>query len=117
MDILGVGYPKIEKVKMCHRLLIDPGPGDVSERAYGAISYLRVTDEEGRLHVSFILARSCVAPKRQSSMSRLDVSAALSSAQLADDITCGKSLACWATFPEGTRREMAITSACLPSLW
>ncbi len=36
---------------------------DASERAYGSVAYLCLQDEEGRIHTSFVMARSCVAPK------------------------------------------------------
>ncbi|XP_038045171.1 uncharacterized protein LOC119719752 [Patiria miniata] len=57
---------------------------DASERVYGAVAYIRTEDEDHNVHVSFIMARSRVAPKRQLSMPRLELSAALAGAQLAD---------------------------------
>lgn len=59
---------------------------DASERAYGAVSYLKVEDKAGHIHVSFVMARSRVAPKKQLSMPRLELSAALSGAQLASTL-------------------------------
>lgn len=56
---------------------------DASERAYGSVAYLRTTDYKGQIHVSFVLARSRVAPKKHLSMPRLELSAALTGAQLA----------------------------------
>lgn len=56
---------------------------DASERAYGSVAYLRCQDASGQVSVSFLMARSKVAPKRQLSMPRLELSAALSGAQLA----------------------------------
>ncbi|KAJ8347082.1 hypothetical protein SKAU_G00284830 [Synaphobranchus kaupii] len=56
---------------------------DSSEKAYGSVAYLRVEDKEGGIHVSFVMARSRVAPKRQLSMPRLELCAALTGAQLA----------------------------------
>lgn len=56
---------------------------DASERAYGSVAYLRLQDKEGRIHTSFVMARSCVAPKRQLSMPRLELCGALTGAQLA----------------------------------
>ncbi len=56
---------------------------DASEEAYGSVAYLRVEDEQGHTHVSFVMARSRVAPKKQLSMPRLELSAALTGAQLA----------------------------------
>ncbi|XP_048010442.1 uncharacterized protein LOC125244397 [Megalobrama amblycephala] len=55
---------------------------DASERAYGAVAYLSTT-HEGLTNVSFIMARSKVAPKRQQTMPRLELCAALAGAQLA----------------------------------
>lgn len=55
---------------------------DVSERAYGAVAYLQSIDEQGHVHTTFVLARSCVAPKKQLSMPRLELSAALTGSQL-----------------------------------
>ena len=56
---------------------------DTSERAYGSVAYLRCQDASGQVSVSFLMARSKVAPKLQLSMPRLELSAALSGAQLA----------------------------------
>ncbi|XP_073719530.1 uncharacterized protein [Misgurnus anguillicaudatus] len=56
---------------------------DASERAYGSVAYLRTTDNAGQIHVSFVLARSRVAPKKHLSMPRLELCAALTGAQLA----------------------------------
>ena len=56
---------------------------DASERAYGSVAYLRTEDDQGEIHVAFILARSRVAPKKQLSIPRLELSAALTGAQLA----------------------------------
>lgn len=57
---------------------------DASERVYGAVAYLQNTDKHGHTHVSFIMARSRIAPKRQLSIPRLELCAALSGAQLAN---------------------------------
>lgn len=57
---------------------------DASERVYGAVAYLRTNDISGNIHISFIMARSRVAPKRLLSMPRLELSAALAGAQLYD---------------------------------
>lgn len=54
---------------------------DASERAYGAVAYL-VVQSSCDTHVSFIMARSRVAPKRQQSVPRLKLCAALAGAQL-----------------------------------
>lgn len=56
---------------------------DASEQAYGSVAYLRTVDKQGQAHLSFLLARSRVAPKRLHSMPRLELCAALTGAQLA----------------------------------
>ncbi|KAK7938472.1 hypothetical protein WMY93_001798 [Mugilogobius chulae] len=56
---------------------------DASERAYGSVAYLRSEDTNGQVEVSFLTARSRVAPKKQQSMPRLELCAALTAAQLA----------------------------------
>ncbi|KAI7812768.1 hypothetical protein IRJ41_008898 [Triplophysa rosa] len=56
---------------------------DASERAYGAVSYMRTEDRDGKVHISFVLSRSRVAPKKQMSIPRLELSAALTGAQIA----------------------------------
>ena len=50
---------------------------DAAERAYGMVAYLRVHANQNHIHVAFIMARSRVSPKRQLSMPRLELSAAL----------------------------------------
>ncbi|KAI2652441.1 3-dehydroquinate synthase [Labeo rohita] len=55
---------------------------DASEMAYGAVAYLAV-NLDSDIHVSFIMARSGIAPKRQQSMPRLELCAGLAGAQLA----------------------------------
>ncbi|XP_039602818.1 uncharacterized protein LOC120524964 [Polypterus senegalus] len=60
---------------------------DTSKRLYGSVAYLRTEDEKGGIHVSFVMARSRVAPKRQISMPRLELCAALTCAQLAHLLT------------------------------
>ncbi len=57
---------------------------DASESSYGAVTYLRTEDQLGNIHLSFVLARSRVAPKRVLSMPRLELCAAVIGAQLAN---------------------------------
>ncbi len=55
---------------------------DSSEKAYGSVAYLRIETGD-YIQVAFIMARSRVAPKKQLSVPRLELCAALSGAQLA----------------------------------
>ena len=50
---------------------------DASELAYGCVAYLRTEDPTGRIEVAFLAARSRVAPKKQQSIPRLELCAAL----------------------------------------
>lgn len=56
---------------------------DASERAYGSVAYLRTEDSYGNINLAFLMARSRVAPRRQHSMSRLELCTAVTGAQLA----------------------------------
>lgn len=60
--------------------------GDASEKAYGAVSYMRTVEQDGQVHLTFILARSRVAPKRALSIPRLELCGALLAAQLASTL-------------------------------
>ncbi|KAM9825435.1 uncharacterized protein ACBT44_006125 isoform 1-T1 [Syngnathus typhle] len=59
---------------------------DASEKAYGAVAFLRTEDNQGKVHLSFVLARSRIAPKRVHSVPRLELCAALVAAQLASTL-------------------------------
>lgn len=56
---------------------------DASECTYGSVAYLRIEDSQGQVQVSFLTARSRVAPKHQQSIPRLELCAAVTAAQLA----------------------------------
>ena len=56
---------------------------DASEQAYGAVAYLRSENTQGKVEIAFLTARSRVAPKKQQSVPRLELCAALTGAQLA----------------------------------
>ncbi|XP_051791369.1 uncharacterized protein LOC127529975 [Erpetoichthys calabaricus] len=56
---------------------------DASEQAYGSVSFLRTEDKDDNIHLTFIMARSRVAPKRRQTIPRLELCAALNGAQVA----------------------------------
>ncbi len=56
---------------------------DASEQAYGSVAYLQTESPEGKVGVAFVAARSRVAPKKQQTIPRLELCAALTGAQLA----------------------------------
>lgn len=53
---------------------------DTSERGYSSVAYLRIEDEQGGTQVSFVMARSLVATKKQLTIPCLELSAALTGA-------------------------------------
>jgi len=55
---------------------------DASRDAYGAVSYLRLLDEGGKVHCSFVISKSRVAPLRVTTIPRLELCAAVLAAQL-----------------------------------
>ncbi len=59
---------------------------DASERAYGAIGYLRFEREDGTAHLSFVMARSKVAQLQYLSIPRLELNACLMATRLANTI-------------------------------
>ncbi|KAI3356203.1 hypothetical protein L3Q82_017185 [Scortum barcoo] len=50
---------------------------DASEHAYGTASYLVLVDEQGRTHCSFVMGKSRVAPLKQVTIPRLELTAAV----------------------------------------
>ena len=59
---------------------------DGSRVGYGAVAYLRLVDGKDRIHCSFILGRARVAPIREITIPRLELSAAVVSVQLRESI-------------------------------
>ena len=55
---------------------------DASERGYGADSYIRFEDMSGKIHCSFITAKSRVAPLKKTTIPRMELSAAVCAARL-----------------------------------
>ncbi|XP_043243765.1 uncharacterized protein LOC122392683 [Amphibalanus amphitrite] len=59
---------------------------DASEDAFGAVAYLRTTDEHGRHACRFVMAKTRVAPLKRISIVRLELQAALLGARMAHAI-------------------------------
>ncbi|XP_042610577.1 uncharacterized protein LOC109111550 [Cyprinus carpio] len=60
---------------------------DALEQAYGSVAYLCIEHKESQVEVAFIAARSRVAPRKQQSIPRLELCAALNGAQLSQLLT------------------------------
>ncbi|XP_070075755.1 uncharacterized protein [Drosophila takahashii] len=65
------------------------GFSDASTKAYAAVVYSRVTNEDGSISVSIVAAKTRVAPLKQQSLPRLELCAALLLSQLIRSITSG----------------------------
>ncbi|XP_063072324.1 uncharacterized protein LOC134462993 [Engraulis encrasicolus] len=50
---------------------------DASEHGYGTVSYLRITNDSGDIHVSFMTGKARVAPMKQMTIPRLELAAAV----------------------------------------
>ena len=57
---------------------------DASTIGYGQCSYLRLVDEHGAIHVSFLMGKARIAPKKTVSIPRLELAAATVSAKMTD---------------------------------
>ena len=79
--------PLLEKVKI-QRCVKPPGFGspiqtevhsfaDASESGIGQVSYLRLVNEKGEVHVSFLMAKSRVPPIKPVSIPRMELTAAV----------------------------------------
>ena len=55
---------------------------DASELGYGAVSYVRLTDEQGRIHCTLLMSKSRVAPLKKTTIPRLELAAATVSIRL-----------------------------------
>ena len=54
------------------------------EKVFSAVNYIRYTSPDGRIHVSFVIAKSRIACLKQLSIPRLEFQAALLAVRLAD---------------------------------
>ena len=57
---------------------------DASTCRYGQCSYLRLEDESGKVHVSFVMGKARVTPKKTVSIPRLELAAATISVNIGD---------------------------------
>ena len=55
---------------------------DASEVAYGAVSYLRLVDSQGKIRCSFLMGKSRLAPLKSLTIPRMELSAAVLSTRL-----------------------------------
>ncbi|XP_059045891.1 uncharacterized protein LOC131841587 [Achroia grisella] len=76
--------PSIQNLFVPRRCTIDHavsyelhGFCDSSEKAYGAVIYLRVTDSSDRVHTFFVCSKARVAPLKKLSLPRLELCAAV----------------------------------------
>ena len=60
---------------------------DASMVGYGQCSYLRLVDEHGKIHCSFVAGKARVTPKKTISIPRLELAAAAVSVKVADTLT------------------------------
>ena len=56
---------------------------DVSESAYGALTYIRFLNDHGDVHISLIASKARLAPMKSTSISGLELAAALEAVKLA----------------------------------
>ena len=50
---------------------------DASENGYGTVSYLRQTNNDGRIHCAFMMGRARVAPTKTTTIPRMELTAAV----------------------------------------
>lgn len=55
---------------------------DASSKAYGAVSYLRVTNEEGAVHTELLVSKAKLAPIKATTIPRLELTAAVEAVKL-----------------------------------
>ena len=59
---------------------------DASTCGYGQCSYLRLEDESGKVHVSFVMGKARVTPKKTVSIPRLELAAATISVNIGNKL-------------------------------
>ena len=71
---------------------------DASEKGFGAVCYARYSFPDGRIHVSFVIAKNRGAPLKQLRVPRLELQGALLAVRLADTVKRELDLAISDTF-------------------
>ena len=59
---------------------------DASNKGYGQCSYLRLIDERGQIHCSFVIGKSRVTPLKPVTIPRLELTAAVTSVRISDQL-------------------------------
>ncbi|KAK3752073.1 hypothetical protein QZH41_005572 [Actinostola sp. cb2023] len=59
---------------------------DASDIGYGAVSYLRLVNTDGQIHCAFVLSKARLAPLKQMTIPRLELSAATTATRLSNMI-------------------------------
>ena len=59
---------------------------DASRLGYGAVSYLRIVDEDGKLNVSFVVGKARVTPMKQITIPRMELTAAVLATKLSRQV-------------------------------
>ena len=65
---------------------------DASNKGYGQCSYLRLTDERGQIHCFFVIGKSRVTPLKPVTIPRLELTAAVTSVRISDQLKGSYSL-------------------------
>ena len=61
---------------------------DASQEGYGAVTYLRVVNENGDVHCAFLMGKSRQTPQKSITIPRLELSAAVVATRLNKMMRC-----------------------------
>lgn len=64
------------------------GFADASKSAYGACVYIRAVDNETKIHINLLCAKTKIAPLKTQTIPRLELCAALMLARLISTVEC-----------------------------
>ena len=59
---------------------------DASNKGYGQCSYLRLTNDQGQIHCSFVIGKSRVTPLKPVTIPRLELTAAITSVRVSEQL-------------------------------